>query len=111
VHPQFRTPYLAELAAAAMVILMLLIGQLVTAIAFSSVCVLTYYAIANASARTLPARSAKDRTLPIVGLVGCLVIAASQPPAALLTAAAVLAMGAIIWALRHPHGSPGGLSR
>jgi APA family basic amino acid/polyamine antiporter len=111
VHPQFRTPYLAELAAAAMVILMLLIGQLVTAIAFSSVCVLTYYAIANASARTLPARTTRDRALPIVGLVGCLVIAVFQPPAALLTAAAVLAIGAIIWALRHPHGNPDTLSR
>lgn len=105
VHPRFHTPYLAELAAAGMVVVMLLIGQLVTAIAFSSVCVLTYYAIANASARTLPHRSTTDRLLPVLGLVGCLVIAVFQPPAALLTAAAVLAFGAVVYALRHPHGS------
>lgn len=111
VHPRFHTPYLAELAAAVVVILMLLIGQLVTAIAFSSVCVLTYYAIANASARTLPHGSTLDRVLPVVGLVGCLVIAVFQPPAALLTAAAVLAIGAIIYALRHPHGSSDSTAR
>lgn len=105
VHPRFHTPYLAELAAAAMVVLMVLIGELVTAIAFSSVCVLTYYAIANASARTLAHNSVQDRVLPLVGLAGCLVIAVFLPPAALLTAAAVLAFGAIVYALRHPHGS------
>ena len=61
--------------------------------------------IANASARTLAHNSVQDRVLPLVGLAGCLVIAVFLPPAALLTAAAVLAFGAIVYALRHPHGS------
>jgi basic amino acid/polyamine antiporter, APA family len=111
VHPRFGTPHRAELAAAAVVVLMVIAGQLVTAIAFSSVCVLVYYAIANASARTLSTSSLGDRTLPVVGFVGCVVIAGFQPPVALLTAAAVLAIGAVIYALRHPHGSTDVTSR
>lgn len=104
VHPRYRVPHRAELAAAGVVVLLLLVGELVTAISFSSVCVLTYYAIANASARTLPVRSRLDRVLPLVGIVGCVVIAAFQPLATVLTAAAVLVFGAVVYALRHPHG-------
>ncbi|MDO5502795.1 MAG: amino acid permease [Actinomycetia bacterium] len=105
VHPRFQVPHRAEVAAAVVVILMLLIGQLATSISFSSICVLVYYAIANASAQTLPAETALHRVLPIVGLIGCLVLAVFQPLATVLTAAAVLLIGAIIWALRHPHGT------
>jgi len=106
VHTRFQVPHRAEVAAAVVVVLMLLLGQLATAISFSSICVLTYYAIANASARTLPSSTVLHTVLPIVGLIGCLVIAVFQPLATVLTAAAVLLVGAIIWALRHPHGEP-----
>ena len=83
---------------------MLLLGQLATAISFSSICVLTYYAIANASASTLPPTTLMHRVLPIIGLIGCVLLAVFQPLATVLTAAAVLAIGAVIYALRHPHG-------
>ena len=105
VHPRHRVPHRAELAAAAVVVVLLLIGELATAISFSSICVLTYYAIANASARTLPSRTVLHRVLPVVGLVGCLVIAVFQPLTTVLTAAAVLLFGAVVYALRHPHGA------
>lgn len=105
VHLQYRVPHRAELTAAGVVVALVLIGELVTAISFSSVCVLTYYAIANASAWTLPARAAAHRVLPVLGLVGCLVLAVFQPVTTLLTAAAVLAIGAVLYALRHPHGA------
>ncbi|MCA1782499.1 MAG: APC family permease [Dermatophilaceae bacterium] len=104
VHPRHGIPLRAELAAAGVVIVLVLIGQLATAISFSSICVLTYYAIANASARTLPAATMLERALPVLGFVGCVVIAVFQPLATLLTAAAVLVIGAVIYALRHPHG-------
>lgn len=104
VHPRHRVPHRAELAAAAVVIVLLLIGELATAISFSSICVLTYYAIANASARTLPAGTVVHRVLPVVGFAGCVVIAVFQPLTTLLTATAVLVIGAVIYALRHPHG-------
>lgn len=104
VHPRFEVPHRAEVAAAAVVIGMLLIGQLATAISFSSICVLTYYAIANASAATLPPQTLMHRVLPVVGLIGCVLLAVFQPLSTVLTAAAVLAIGAVIYALRHPHG-------
>ena len=104
VHPRFHVPHRAEIAAAVVVILMLLLGQLATAISFSSICVLAYYAIANASASTLPATTLMHRVLPIIGLIGCVLLAVFQPLATVLTAAAVLAIGAVIYALRHPHG-------
>ena len=104
VHPRHRAPQRAELAAAGVVVALLLVGRLTTAISFSSICVLTYYAIANVSARTLPARGALDVALPLVGLVGCLTLAVFQPLPTLLTAAAVLAIGAVVYAMRHPHG-------
>jgi basic amino acid/polyamine antiporter, APA family len=108
VHPRYRVPHRAEVAAAVVVVALLLIGQLATAISFSSICVLTYYAIANASAHTLPAGTRLERALPVVGLIGCVVIAVFQPVATLLTAAAVLVIGSLIYALRHPHGVEGG---
>ena len=104
VHPRFQVPHRAELAGAAVVILLLLLGQLATAISFSSICVLTYYAIANASAATLPAQTVLHRVLPAVGLIGCLLLAVFQPLGTVLTAAGVLLFGAVIYALRHPHG-------
>ena len=105
VHTRFQVPHRAEVAAAAVVIGMLLIGQLATAISFSSVCVLSYYAITNASAATLPPRTHLHRVLPVVGLLGCVLLAVFQPLTTVLTAAAVLAIGAVIYALRHPHGA------
>ena len=104
VHPRFGVPHLAELAGAALVILLLFLGHLVTAISFSSICVLTYYAITNAAARPLEAQTRAHRVLPVVGIVGCLVLAVVQPLSSVLTAAAVLLSGAIIYAVHHPHG-------
>ena len=56
VHPTRRVPHHAELAAGALVTVLVLVADLRGAIGFSSFTVLTYYAIANASAWTLPGR-------------------------------------------------------
>jgi APA family basic amino acid/polyamine antiporter len=71
-----RTPLRAELAIGAIVVAAVLLLDLRGAIGFSSFCVLLYYAIANASALTLPDRR---RALPALGLIGCLVLAATLP--------------------------------
>lgn len=49
--------------------------DLTTAIALSSACVLVYYAVAHAAALTLPGRV--RRAVPVLGLLGCLTIAAA----------------------------------
>jgi APA family basic amino acid/polyamine antiporter len=59
-----------------------------------------YYAVANASARTLPHASSLARAVAALGLLGCLVLTASLPIASLLAGAGVLAIGVAIHLLR-----------
>lgn len=100
-------PASAEIAVAAAVVLLVVLFDVRAVIGFSSVCVLTYYAIANASALTLPA-GAIGKTVPVVGLLGCLVVAVSLPPPSVIGGAVVLAVGAMIGWLRHTARATGG---
>jgi basic amino acid/polyamine antiporter, APA family len=94
VHPRFRVPHHAEAALAVLVSVLVLIADLRGVIAFSSVGVLVYYAIANAAAVTLPAEQRRwPRTLHLVGITGCLVLIVTLPLAALVAGIAVLATG------------------
>ena len=71
VHPRYRVPDHAEVAVAAAVTLLVLTTDLRGAIAFSSFGVLTYYAIANASAWTQRGEFRRwPRAVNAVGLVG-----------------------------------------
>ncbi|RGC71018.1 putative amino acid permease YhdG [Micromonospora sp. MW-13] len=104
VHPVHRVPHRAELAVAAVVILVVSVGDVRGAIGFSSVTVLVYYAIANASALTLGrdrARRLPVQLLAALGLVGCVVLAVSLPLTSVLAGFGVLALGAAWYALRH----------
>lgn len=99
-------PYVAELAVAAVVILLLLTTDVMTVVGFSSFGVLTYYAVANASAYTLAAHPGyAPRWLNAVGFAACLLLAFTLPPASVLTMVAVLAAGVagrwLVLRLRH----------
>ena len=94
VHPRHGVPHRAGLAAGAVVVAIILLADVRGAIGFSSVTVLVYYAITNAAALTL----GTGRAVPVAGLAGCLVVAASLPLASLTAGTAVLAMGALLWA-------------
>ncbi|MFG1675565.1 APC family permease [Micromonospora sp. NPDC049282] len=96
VHPRHRVPHRAELAVAAVVIVVVALGDVRGAIGFSSCTVLVYYAITNAAALTLG-----PSLLAALGLVGCLVLAVSLPPASVLAGFGVLALGALWYAFRH----------
>jgi APA family basic amino acid/polyamine antiporter len=76
-----------------------LAGDLRASIGFSSVCVLAYYAVANASAWTLSAAVSR-RLVPALGLVGCVAVGVALPDASVLAGAVVLAVGAVLWVLR-----------
>ena len=96
VAPRHQVPLRAELAVAAVVIALVSLGDLRTAIGFSSCTVLVYYAVTNASVLTLgrdPQRRLPVRALAVVGLAGCLLLAASVPWQSLAAGAAVLAVG------------------
>jgi APA family basic amino acid/polyamine antiporter len=105
VHPRHRVPHHADLAVGAVVTVLVLVTDLRHAIGFSSFCVLAYYAIANASAWTLPAELRRwPRGLAAVGLVGCVTLAVTLPARTAVTGAAVLATGAVVWLVRHRRG-------
>ncbi|KNH18922.1 transporter [Arthrobacter sp. ZBG10] len=88
-------PVAAELSVAAVVILLLLTSDVMTVVGFSSFGVLVYYAVANAAAFTLPAHPRyAPRWLNAVGVVACVGLALTLPPAPVLAMVAVLAAGA-----------------
>jgi len=101
VHPTHKVPHRAELTAGAVVAALVLVADLRGAVGFSSFAVLTYYAIANASAWTLPAAQRRwPRALAAAGGAGCALLAFTLPTSSVVTGAAVLAVGALGWLVR-----------
>lgn len=96
VNPRFGVPHHAELVVGVVVAVLVAFTDLRGAIGFSSFAVLTYYAIANASAWTLRT----GRLVPAVGLTGCVVLAFTLPLSSVITGGAVLAVGALAWLIR-----------
>jgi APA family basic amino acid/polyamine antiporter len=104
IHPRFAVPHRAELTVGILVLLVVAVSDVRGAIGFSSFGVLVYYAVANASAWTLPP-SASTRVLAGFGFLGCLTLAATLPRTSVVAGLAVLAVGlvtrAVVRALRH----------
>ncbi|MCV7217340.1 APC family permease [Mycobacterium crocinum] len=96
VHPRFGVPHRAEVAVGVVVAALAAVADVRGVIGFSSFAVLVYYAVANASAWTLGGR----RIIPAVGLIGCVVLSVALPLPAVLSGAGVLALGAVIYAIR-----------
>jgi APA family basic amino acid/polyamine antiporter len=95
VHPRFDSPYRAEIAVGVVVAVIAAVADVRDAIGFSSFAVLVYYAIANASAYTLG-----RRTIPVIGLIGCLVLAFALPFTSMLAGTGVVALGAVAYLVR-----------
>jgi APA family basic amino acid/polyamine antiporter len=97
VHPRFRVPHRAELAVAAIVVVLVLTTDLRGAIGFSSFGVLLYYFVANASAyRQSPDARRFPRWLQLVGGTGCLLLVASLPWHSVGIGLVVLALGLLL---------------
>ncbi|BCJ49124.1 conserved hypothetical transport protein [Actinoplanes sp. NBRC 14428] len=98
VSPGHGVPHRAEVAVGVAVAALVLVADLRGAIGFSSFGVLVYYAIANVSALTLhPDEGAPRRIVPLAGVAGCLLLAATLPPASVVAGLAVFAVGALGW--------------
>lgn len=96
VHPRHRVPHHAELALAVAVSVLVATADLRGVIGFSSFGVLLYYAVANASAFTQPAEQRRwPRGLNVLGLLGCLLLAATLPWTSVLTGVLVVAVGVV----------------
>jgi len=89
VHERYQVPHRAEIAVAVAVTALVVLGDLVTAIGFSSCTVLVYYAVTNASALTL----GRGRIVAALGLLGCLTLALTLPTRSVAAGFAVLAVG------------------
>jgi APA family basic amino acid/polyamine antiporter len=108
VHPRFRVPHHAEVALAVVVGILVVTSDLRGVLGFSSFGVLIYYAIANASALTQPAEQRRwPRGLNILGVMGCLVLAAALPVGSALAGLVMFAVGLLgrLVVLRHRRGS------
>jgi APA family basic amino acid/polyamine antiporter len=96
-----RVPHRAEIAVGVAVAALVLAVDLRGAIGFSSFGVLVYYAVANASALTLRRdEGAPWRAIPVLGLAGCLLLAATLPRPAVLAGLAVFAVGGAVFAVQ-----------
>ncbi|MEV7321869.1 amino acid permease [Streptomyces sp. NPDC093970] len=105
VHPRFGVPHRAELAVGAVVAVTAASVDVRGAIGFSSFGVLVYYAVANASAWTLDT-APPARVVPVVGLIGCAVLAFALPLVSVAAGAAVVTAGAVAYAVRRRAGAP-----
>lgn len=94
VHPRYAVPHRAEIVVGAIVCVLVLTTDLRGVIGFSSFGVLVYYAVANLSALT---QTGADRLTPravnVLGLVGCLVLAATLPLWSVVVGLGVFAVG------------------
>jgi basic amino acid/polyamine antiporter, APA family len=108
IHPKHRTPHRAELTTAVLVCAIVVVADLRDAIGFSSFAVLTYYALANASAWQLTARERRwPRWLAALGVGLCVLLAFTLPIVAVIGGLILLATGSIAWlATRHLRNDP-----
>jgi APA family basic amino acid/polyamine antiporter len=109
VHPKIRVPYRAELALAAVVIVVVSVADLRGAIAFSSFGVLFYYFVANVAAFTQPqAQRRVPRFVNVLGAVGCLVLVATVPLIGVVVGVIILILGIPVRLLsnRQSHAGP-----
>lgn len=103
VHPRHRVPHRAELVLGAIVLALVLTVDLRGAIGFSSFAVLVYYALANASAFTLPGRTRRWlRPVTALGGAGCLLLAATLPVPTVLGGVVVMVLGLLVRAAATP---------
>jgi APA family basic amino acid/polyamine antiporter len=107
VHPRFKSPHRAEVVVGVVVAVVAALVDVRGVIGFSSFAVLVYYAIANASAWTLEPEGRRHQTLrrksiSLLGLVGCLVLAFLLPISSVLVGAAVVAIGAAAYVVSAP---------
>jgi APA family basic amino acid/polyamine antiporter len=99
VHPRHQVPHRAELAVGAAVAVLAATVDVRGAVGFSSFGVLAYYAVANASAWTLDSAPAA-RVVPVVGLVGCVLLAFALPVTSVAVGTGVLVLGAAVYGVR-----------
>lgn len=110
VHPATRTPYVAEICVGALVAGIVLVADVRQAIGFSSFAVLVYYLVANAAALRLTREHRRlPAWVPVLGAVGCVVVAGSLPWQSVAAGLAVFAVGGVVYAVTRHRAIPPGV--
>lgn len=110
VHPVTRTPYAAEVCVGVIVAGVVLVADVRQAIGFSSFAVLVYYLVANVAALRLErSRRRLPTWVPVLGAVGCVVVAGSLPWQSVLGGLAVFAVGGVVYAATRSRAVPPGV--
>ncbi|WP_275669397.1 APC family permease [Glaciihabitans arcticus] len=101
VHPEYRSPYRAELLLTVVVVVLVLTLDLRGAIGFSSFGVLVYYFVANVAALSQPAADRRyPRVIAALGGVLCAVLAATLPWPSIAGGVLVLVAGVVYRLIR-----------
>jgi APA family basic amino acid/polyamine antiporter len=101
IHPRYQVPHRTELTIGVVVATLAAFTDIRGAIGFSSFAVLSYYAVTNASAITLRDDEGRPpRIVPIVGLIGCMVLAGSMPAQSIVAGMLVSAIGIVYYVIR-----------
>jgi APA family basic amino acid/polyamine antiporter len=96
-NSRFDSPWVAELALAAIAISLISSGDIVWTIGISSFCVLGYYAIANLAAiKQLGSGQLNSKLLPLLGLSTCCLLAAFVPVQSVVIGTVLMASALII---------------
>ncbi len=98
IHPKFKVPHRAEIIVAFFIGMIVMIGDVRSAVGFSSFTILIYYTITNASAISLPKEMRLwPSYLAGAGLFFCLLLALSLPSQSLIIGGTVITVGTIIF--------------
>lgn len=102
VHPLHKVPYRAELMVGLIVAAVVSFADLRSAIGFSSFAILTYYAIANIAALTLPREQRLyPRWMSGLGLIACVTVACSLPRVSVVGGIILFGLGLGVYFLSH----------
>ena len=105
VHPRAGVPARAAVVVGVVAATLAATLDLRGAIGFSSFAVLVYYAIANASALTLRDDEGRPpRAVPVVGILGCVLLAFALPATSVIAGTGILALGALLFWARQRFG-------
>ena len=111
VHPTTRTPYVAEICVGLLVAVIVLAADVRQAIGFSSFAVLIYYLVANTAALRLDRRTRRlPAWVPVLGAIGCVVVAGSLPWQSVVGGVVVFVVGGVVYAVTRRRAVPPGVA-